>query len=70
VDKIKGYKTLAFNAIMGALLLWKMLKPDAPVPEGAESMVTILLDNMEEVITVIGNILLRLKTNTAVGKSS
>ena len=71
LDKLKGYRTLAFNGIMAALLLWRTLRPADPVPGEAE--VTTILDmffNSLDLITLVGNVFLRFKTTTPVGKSA
>ena len=71
LDKIKGYKTLAFNGIMAVLLIWRTLRPSDPVPGEAE--VTTILDmffNSLDIITLVGNVFLRFQTTTSVGKSA
>ena len=71
LDKIKGYRTLVFNGIMAALLLWRTLRPSDPVPDDAT--ITTIIDMLFkslDVVTLIGNVFLRFKTDTPVGKSA
>ena len=68
LDKIKGYKTLAFNVVMALLLVWRSLRPTDQVPD--EATATSILDslfNSLDALTVIGNIILRFRTTTPVG---
>ena len=71
LDKIKGYKTLAFNIVMALLLVWRSVRPTDQIPD--EATATSILDslfNSLDALTVIGNIFLRFRTTTPIGKSA
>ena len=65
---LKGYKTTIFNAVMGVIMLFQVIKPDAPVPgsEEVSSTLDTLLEHADAIITVAGNIWLRFVTTAPV----
>ena len=69
---LTGYKTMLFNAIMGAILLVRAVMPDVDVPgaEEVSSYLDTLLSHADAIILVIGNLVLRYFTKTAVFKSA
>lgn len=71
-EKLKGWKTIIFNLVMGGVVIWGMLRPEDSVPsvEEATGLLDSLMASLDQILLVVGNILLRLRTNTAVGKSA
>lgn len=70
-EKLKGWRTLSFNVLMGILALWRTLRPEDTLP--ADDMLEMLLNAIFaslESITVVGNVFLRFKTNTAIFKKA
>lgn len=67
---MKGYRTLIFNFLMGAvILLSQTLGFDAP----EESQVNQFLDALDvimSVVTVIGNIFFRFISDTSIGRKT
>ena len=68
LKSVKGYKTIIFNVVMGAVLIYNALVPDAPVPTQEEvgGIVDQVLDNLDALITVGGNLWLRFVTTSPV----
>ena len=69
LETVKGYKTVAFNVIIGLLLVWRAVRPADEIPSSEQ--VSALLDSLYaslDAILVVGNLVLRAMTNTAVGR--
>ena len=69
LELVKGYKTVVFNVLIGLLMVWKAVSPESELP--TPDMLNGLLDSLYaslEAILVVGNIVLRAVTNTAVGR--
>jgi hypothetical protein len=70
VDKIKGWKTVAFNVIMGAIAFIHALNPTAELPN--HEMVQAVFTNADTLIMgvmAVGNLILRAFTTTPVFKA-
>lgn len=68
-ETVKGYKTIAFNVIVGLLLVWRAVRPADEIPSSEQ--VSALLDSLYaslDAILVVGNLVLRAVTNTALGR--
>jgi hypothetical protein len=66
---LKGYRTVIFNVIMAGLLVLRGIFPDAELPD--ETAINTMLDGLlgsVEVITIIGNLILRAFTTTPIGQ--
>lgn len=69
LETVKGYKTIAFNVIVGLLLVWRAVRPADEIPSSEQ--VSALLDSLYaslDAILVVGNMVLRAVTNTALGR--
>lgn len=69
LETVKGYKTVAFNVIVGLLLVWRAVRPADEIPSSEQ--VSTLLDSLYaslDAIMVVGNLVLRAMTNTAIGR--
>ena len=66
MDKFKGYKTVAFNVLMGLLVVLGAFLPDAVIPSGEHVETTIA--TIWAIVEVVGNLILRFKTTTKVFK--
>jgi len=69
LETVKGYKTIAFNVIVGLLLVWRAVRPADEIPSSEQ--VSALLDSLYaslDAILVVGNLVLRAMTNTALGR--
>lgn len=69
LETVKGYKTVAFNVIVGLLLVWRAVRPADEIPSSEQ--VSALLDSLYaslDAILVVGNMVLRAVTNTAIGR--
>lgn len=69
LETVKGYKTIAFNVIVGLLLVWRAVRPADEIPSSEQ--VSALLDSLYaslDAILVVGNLVLRAMTNTSVGR--
>lgn len=69
MDFLKGYRTVAFNVIVGLLMVWRAVSPADEIP--SESQVSTLLDSLYaslDAILVVGNIVLRKFTDTPLGR--
>lgn len=69
LEKLKGYRTILFNAIMTVLMFIQLWNPGAELPTGPE--VTEGLIQVETALAFIwglGNIILRAITNTPIFK--
>jgi hypothetical protein len=66
---VKGYKTVIFNVLIGLLMVWKAVSPESelPTPEMLNGLLDTLYASLEAIL-VVGNIVLRAVTNTAVGR--
>jgi hypothetical protein len=67
---MKGYKTVAFNVIMGIIALLAVLNPEADLPDGA--LVSAGLDNVEAAfvaVWTVGNLILRAITSSKIFNS-
>jgi hypothetical protein len=65
---MKGYRTIIFNAIMTALMILKVVNPEAELP--TEGDVAGAVDATEAAIVSIwgvGNVILRAVTTTKIG---
>jgi len=68
---MKGYKTVAFNVIMTALMVISLWSPGSDLPDAGT--INKLLGDLEGVITAvwgIGNVVLRAVTDTPIFKKS
>ena len=66
---LKGYRTVIFNVIVGLLMVWRAVAPGDEIP--SESQVSTLLDSLLgslDAVLVVGNIVLRKFTTTAIGE--
>ena len=63
-----GYKTVLFNTIMGAILLVRAALPNAEVPavEEVSGILDGLLAHADQIILVVGNLVLRYFTKTPI----
>ena len=69
MQRIKGYKTVAFNVVMTALLLIRAWQPEAELP--TEEQVTQSLDAIDQGLIAtwgLGNVVLRAVTNSPIFK--
>lgn len=69
LETVKGYKTIAFNVIVGLLLVWRAVRPADEIPSSEQ--VSALLDSLYaslDAILVVGNLVLRAVTDTALGR--
>lgn len=68
---LKGYRTIIFNAIMLAVMVATQAGIFTPEQAPDQAAVNLFLDNLDGVLTFVwgvGNVALRLVTNTAVGQ--
>ena len=64
---MKGYRTVAFNVIMGVIMLVRAIAPDAELPgEEAVGSAVDLLDAGLSAGWALGNIVLRAITTSAI----
>lgn len=70
MKSLTGYRTLLFNAIMAAVLIFNAASPETEVPTAEEvsGFLDQLLANLDSIIAVVGNIILRFFTKTPVGE--
>jgi hypothetical protein len=69
MDKLKGYRTVVFNAIMTLTMIYTLWQPDAVLPD-AET-VNQTLDTVEAAIAAlwgVGNVVLRAVTSSPIFK--
>ena len=69
MGKITGFKTIAFNAIMGVIALWKIYYPEQEMPGEVE--VQAAVDTFWQIfaaVSVVGNGALRAVTKTSIFK--
>jgi hypothetical protein len=68
---LQGYRTVLFNVIMGTLLLIRAAVPGADVPTEGEvgGMLDSLIGHADAIILLIGNLILRYFTKTAIFKA-
>lgn len=69
LERIKGYKTVVFNVLVGLLLVWKAVSPESELP--SQDMLSQLVDSLYgalDAILVVGNIVLRAVTDTTIGR--
>ena len=69
LETIKGYKTVIFNVTVGLLMVWRATDQSVVLPD--ETQVNAALDAVFSILdplAVVGNMVLRAVTNTAVGK--
>lgn len=68
-ETVKGYKTVVFNVLIGLVMVWKAVSPESelPTPELLNGLLDSLYASLEAIL-VVGNIVLRAVTNTAVGR--
>jgi hypothetical protein len=69
LELVKGYKTVVFNVLIGLVMVWKAVSPESelPTPEMLNGLLDTLYASLEAIL-VVGNIVLRAVTNTAVGR--
>jgi hypothetical protein len=69
LELVKGYKTVVFNVLIGLVMVWKAVSPESelPTPELLNGLLDTLYASLEAIL-VVGNIVLRAVTNTAVGR--
>jgi hypothetical protein len=69
LELVKGYKTVVFNVLIGLVMVWKAVSPESelPTPELLNGLLDSLYASLEAIL-VVGNIVLRAVTNTAVGR--
>ena len=69
LETVKGYKTVVFNVLIGLVMVWKAVSPESelPTPELLNGLLDSLYASLEAIL-VVGNIVLRAVTNTAVGR--
>lgn len=69
LELVKGYKTVIFNVLLGLLMVWKAVSPESelPTPELLNGLLDTLYASLEAIL-VVGNIVLRAVTDTAVGR--
>ena len=68
---LKGYRTIAFNVVMGVTMILTATGVIAPEEVPGEDVLNAFLDNLEVVIggvTTVVNVFLRTITDTPVGK--
>jgi hypothetical protein len=71
LDKLKGFKTIAFNVLMGATMLIRFFNPETQVPDVEE--VTAAVDAVGASLTAIwgfGNMWLRAITDSPIFKKT
>lgn len=63
-----GYRTIIFNAAMALVFIYQMLVPDAEVPAAEEvsGFLDRLLEQLDVLITIAGNVGLRFMTKTPI----
>lgn len=69
LSKLKGYKTIVFNAIMTVVMVLRLFAPDAELPD--EVAVTGAVDALDAALTTmwgVGNLILRAVTDSPVFK--
>jgi len=69
LEKIKGFKTIAFNIIMSVIMMLTLWSPESDLPTGDQ--VQGALTGLEEALTLIwgvGNLILRAVTNSSIFK--
>ena len=59
---MKGWRTVAFNLIMGAVMAWNILEPEKAIELDEQTVNTLLTT-----IWTVGNIVLRAITTTPIG---
>jgi hypothetical protein len=69
LELVKGYKTVVFNVLIGLVMVWKAVSPESelPTPEMLNGLLDTLYASLEAIL-VVGNIVLRAVTNTALGR--
>jgi len=69
LELVKGYKTVVFNVLIGLVMVWKAVSPESelPTPEMLNGLLDTLYASLEAIL-VVGNIVLRAVTNTAIGR--
>ena len=69
LELVKGYKTVVFNVLIGLVMVWKAVSPESelPTPEMLNGLLDALYASLEAIL-VVGNIVLRAVTNTAIGR--
>ena len=69
LELVKGYKTVVFNVLLGLVMVWKAVSPESelPTPEMLNGLLDTLYASLEAIL-VVGNIVLRAVTNTAIGR--
>ncbi len=69
LETVKGYKTVVFNVLMGLIMVWKAVSPESelPAPEAISGLLDSLYASLDSIL-VVGNIVLRAVTNTAIGR--
>lgn len=68
---LKGYRTIVFNAIMLAVMILAQQGIITPEQSPTGDQVNVFLDNLDAVLAAvwgIGNVALRVVTNTPVGQ--
>ena len=67
LDKLKGYRTVIFNVIMGIIMLVRVFNPDAQLP--ADEAVNQALDATSaalDAVWLVGNLVLRAITDSPI----
>ena len=69
LELVKGYKTVVFNVLIGLVMVWKAVSPESelPTPEMLNGLLDTLYASLEAIL-VVGNIVLRAVTDTAIGR--
>jgi hypothetical protein len=69
LELVKGYKTVIFNVLIGLVMVWKAVSPESelPTPEMLSGLLDTLYASLEAIL-VVGNIVLRAVTDTAIGR--
>jgi hypothetical protein len=68
---MKGFKTVAFNILLGGTLIARMFNPDAPLPDAETVAGTVdLVDQALATGLVVGNLVLRAVTNSPIFKKN
>ena len=69
LETVKGYKTVIFNVLIGLVMVWKAVSPESelPTPELLSGLLDSLYASLDSIL-VVGNIVLRAVTNTAIGR--
>ena len=69
IEMVKGYKTVIFNVLIGLLMVWKAVSPESelPTPELLNGLLDSLYASLDSIL-VVGNIVLRAVTKTAIGR--